>query len=69
MGLAKNLKDITLRQGKQLFTTLLGDCASSLSDADVGRVAPCSHKENRTRYFYMWLLPPCHLPSSDYKNQ
>ena len=40
--LAKNLKDITLPPGKQLFTTILGDCASSLPDADVGAVAPCT---------------------------
>ena len=49
--LAKNLKDITLLQGKHLFTTLLGDCACSLPDADVGAVAPCTQEEADTRLF------------------
>ena len=40
-----------LSRGKQLFTTILGDFASSLSDADVGTAAPCSHKETGTRLF------------------
>ena len=49
--LAKTLKNITLPQGKQLFTTLLGDCASTLPDADVGAVAPGTQEESDTRVF------------------
>ena len=49
--LEKNLKNITLPQGKQLFNTSLGDCASSLPDADVGPVAPCTQEESATRLF------------------
>ena len=56
--LAKTLKNIMLPQGKQLFTTILGDCASTLSDADVGAVAPCIQEESELDIFYMWLLPP-----------
>ena len=48
--LAKNLKDITLPPGKQLFT-ILNDCASPLPDADVGAVAPCTQEEADTRLF------------------
>ena len=47
----EHLKDITLPQDKQLFTTILGGCASSLSDAYVDTVGPCSHKETSTRLF------------------
>ena len=49
--LAKNLKNISLPQGKQLFTTILGDCASSLPDADVGAVAHYIQVESVTRLF------------------
>ena len=56
--LAKTLKNLMLPQGKQLFTTILGDCASTLSDADVGAVAPCTQEESELDIFYMWLLPP-----------
>lgn len=38
-------------QGKQLFTTILGDCVSSPSDTDVDAVAPCTHEEADTRIF------------------
>ena len=51
MSWQKNLKSIRLPQGKQLFTTILGDCASSLPDADVGAVAPCTQEEYVTRIF------------------
>ena len=40
-----------LPQGKQLFTTILGDCASSLPDVDVGTVTPCTQEESDTRLF------------------
>ena len=49
--LAKNLKHKTLSQGKQLFTTILGDCASSSTVADVGALIPCTHQEANTRIF------------------
>eukprot|EP00745_Piridium_sociabile_P029611 TRINITY_DN48831_c1_g1_i5.p1 TRINITY_DN48831_c1_g1~~TRINITY_DN48831_c1_g1_i5.p1 ORF type:complete len:333 (-),score=65.80 TRINITY_DN48831_c1_g1_i5:455-1453(-) len=49
--MTKNLKLITLPQGKQLFSTILGDCASSSTGADVGAVAPCTHEEADTRMF------------------
>ena len=45
----KTKKNITLPQDKQLFTTIIGDCASSLPDADVGEVAPCIQEEADTR--------------------
>ena len=51
------LKDIMLPRGKQLLATILGDCASRLSDADVGTVDPCSHTETDTNIFHAWLLP------------
>lgn len=41
----------SLFQGKQLFTTILGDCASSPAGADVDIVAPCTHEEADTRLF------------------
>ena len=47
--LAKNFKNIMLQQDKQLFTTILGDSASSLPDADVGAIAPCTQEESDTR--------------------
>ena len=37
-----------LPQGKQLCTTIIGDCASSLPDADVGTVAQCIQEEADT---------------------
>ena len=43
--------DITLPQGKHLFTTILSDCASSLSDVDVCAVAPCTQEEADTKFF------------------
>ena len=49
--LAKNLKDIILPPGKQLFTTILNDCASLMPDADVSAVAPCTQDEADTRLF------------------
>ena len=57
VDLVKNLKDITLPRGKYLFTTLLGDCASSLPDADVCAVDPCTQEKLTLGFFYMWLLP------------
>ena len=48
---AKNLKDITLPPGKQLFTTILNDCASLMPDADVSAVALCTQEEADTRLF------------------
>ena len=49
--IAKNLKLITVPQGKQLFTTVLGDCASSPSGVDVNALTPCTHEEADTRIF------------------
>ena len=49
--IAKNLKLITVPQGKQLFTTVLGDCASSPSGVDVGALTPCTHEEADTQIF------------------
>ena len=42
---------MALPQGKQLFTTILGDCESSLSDADVGTVALAHTRETGSRRF------------------
>ena len=49
--LAKTLKNITLPQDKQLFTTILGDCASSLPDSGVSAVVPSTQEEANTRLF------------------
>ena len=47
----QNLKDITLPQSKHFFTTILGDCTSSLPGADVGAVIPCTQEGADTRLF------------------
>ena len=49
--IAKNLKLITVPQGKKLFTTVLGECASSPSGVDVSALTPCTHEEADTRIF------------------
>lgn len=49
--LAKKLKLITLPRGKQLFTTILGDCASTSADADVDAVAPLHTRGSRHKDF------------------
>ena len=54
--MAKNCKVITLPQGKQLFITNFGDWASSSTGTDVGALAPCTHEEADTRFFFCdWL--------------
>lgn len=47
--MAKSLTHVKLPHGKQLFTTILSDCMSSLAVADVGASAPSTHEEVDTR--------------------
>ena len=51
MEIAKNLKLITVPQGKKFLTTVLGEFASLPSGVDVGALTPCTHEEADTWIF------------------